>query len=83
VSDPPSGGRYEIRVRGLLAQRWSSWFDDLRVEHRGQDTVISGHLPDQAALHGLLTKLRDLGLFLISVTHLGATDDDSTNTRLP
>jgi hypothetical protein len=59
--------RYEIRVKGVLDGRWTAWFEDLRVGSDGEDTVIAGPVADQAALHGLLTKVRDLGLFLISV----------------
>jgi hypothetical protein len=62
--------RYEIRVRGILDQRWTAWFEDLHVSSDGEETVICGPVADQAALHGLLTKVRDLGLFLISVRHL-------------
>ncbi len=62
--------RYEIRVKGILDQRWTAWFEDLRVSSDGEETVICGPVADQAALHGLLTKVRDLGLFLISVRHL-------------
>jgi len=59
---------YEIRVRGLLDPQWSSWFDGLRVEDAGPDeTVIVGPVSDQAALHGLLTRVRDVGLPLLSV----------------
>ena len=59
---------YEIRVHGLLDPQWSSWFDGLRVEDAGRDeTVIVGPVADQAALHGLLTRVRDLGLPLLSV----------------
>ena len=60
--------RYEIRVKGILDGRWTAWFEDLSSD--GQETVISGPVADQAALHGLLTKVGDLGLFLISVRHL-------------
>jgi hypothetical protein len=62
--------RYEIRVKGILDQRWTAWFENLHVSSDGQETVICGPVADQAALHGLLTKVRDLGLFLISVRHL-------------
>ena len=59
---------YEIRLRGELDPQWSSWFDGLRVEDGGRDeTVIVGPVADQAALHGLLTRVRDLGLPLLSV----------------
>ena len=62
--------RYEIRVKGILDGRWTAWFEDLQITSDGGETVIAGHVADQAALHGLLTKVRDLGLFLISVRHL-------------
>jgi hypothetical protein len=67
-----SGGRahYEIRVDGVLDDRWAAWFGGLQVSDDGGETVISGLLADQPALHGLLAKIRDLGLCLISVGRL-------------
>jgi hypothetical protein len=67
--EPPAN--YEIRVRGVLDSHWSIWFEGLAVtsDEPGQ-TVITGPVADQAALHGLLAKIRDLGLPLISVHHL-------------
>ena len=67
-----SGGpaRYEIRVKDVLDSRWTAWFDGLQVIGEGEETVICGLLADQPALHGLLTKVRDLGLCLISVRRL-------------
>ena len=64
-------GRYEIRVKGHLDTRWGAWFDGLAIAH-GSDgtTMIHGPVADQAALHGLLQKIRDLGLPLISVNHV-------------
>jgi hypothetical protein len=63
-------GWYEIRLKGHLDSRWAAWFDGLAIT-RGNDgtTVIHGPVADQAALHGLLQKTRDLGLPLISVNH--------------
>jgi hypothetical protein len=63
--------RYEIRVKGILDGRWAAWFEGLQVTRDGEETILAGPVADQAALHGLLTKVRDLGLFLISVRHLG------------
>jgi hypothetical protein len=61
-------GRYEIRVNGHLDARWASWFDGLALRHeRDGTTVLRGPVGDQAALHGLLGKVRDLGLPLVSV----------------
>jgi hypothetical protein len=72
-----SGGpaRYEIRVNGVLDSRWTAWFDGLQVIGEGEETVICGLLADQPALHGLLTKIRDLGLCLISVRRLDTAQD--------
>lgn len=62
-------GRYEIRLRGHLDSRWAAWFDGLTLTHSSDGTtIISGPVADQAALHGLLQKVRDLGLPLVSVT---------------
>ena len=61
---------YEIRVEGVLDHRWAAWFGGLHVQTDGTQTVISGLLTDQPALHGLLVKIRDLGLCLISVRRL-------------
>jgi hypothetical protein len=76
MSAMPTGRRqdpgwYEIRVQGHLDARWATWFDGLAIAH-GSDgtTIIHGPVADQAALHGLLQKIRDLGLPLISVNHL-------------
>jgi len=63
--------QYEVRVAGVLDARWAAWFDGLAITRQGDETVICGLLPDQSALHGLLTKVRDLGLCLISVRRLG------------
>jgi hypothetical protein len=60
---------YEIRVRGHLDDRWSTWFDGMTLVLTDDgSTVIHGQVDDQAALHGLIQKVRDLGLPLISVT---------------
>lgn len=60
---------YEIRIAGRLSARWGAWFDGLTVADAGDGTTrISGPVVDQAALHGLLQKLRDLGLTLLSLT---------------
>jgi hypothetical protein len=60
--------RYEILIEGPLDERWSAWFEGLEVTAGpGDVTVIGGQIPDQAALHGLLARVRDLGLTLITV----------------
>ena len=70
--------QYEIRVAGVLDGRWATWFDGLLISGEGEETVICALVADQPALHGLLTKVRDLGLCLISVRRL---DTRQTETR--
>jgi hypothetical protein len=66
-----SPGRYEIRLRGRLDSRWAAWFDGLSLSSESDGTtIIGGPVVDQAALHGLLQKVRDLGLPLVSVTQV-------------
>ena len=59
---------YQIRIKGHLNKKWSDWFDGMRIslEDNGE-TLITGFVVDQAALHGLLKQIRDLGISLISV----------------
>jgi hypothetical protein len=67
----PEPGRYEIRLAGHLHPRWTAWFDGLTLTHeKDGTTVLRGQLVDQAALHGLLQKVRDVGVPLISVNHV-------------
>ena len=78
MSRPPPAGaapaepaRYELRVKGALDDRWSAWFDGLQVSSdQAGRTTIAGPVADQAALHGLLAKVRDLGLELLSVRRI-------------
>ena len=68
---------YEIRVERWLDESWSDWFDGLRVIPQASGTtLLVGPVPDQAALHGLLNKVRDLGLTLISVQRIVEGEDD-------
>ncbi len=65
------GQRYLIVVKGHLESRWSQWFEGMDIQNLpGGEAVLSGVIGDQAMLHGLLIKIRDLGLPLISVQHL-------------
>jgi len=69
---------YEIRVQGELPSGWSNWFEGLEVRPGPHgESILSGPLADQAALHGVLTKIRDLNLKLISVTHGGPSAQHS------
>ena len=64
-------GYYEIRLKGHLEDRWAAWLEGLRVTHESDGTtILVGQVVDQAALYGLLRKVRDLGLPLIAVNQL-------------
>jgi hypothetical protein len=68
---PTGPGRYEIRIAGHLDSRWAAWFDGLSLTNQSDGTtILHGAVVDQAALHGLLQKVRDVGLPLISVTRV-------------
>jgi hypothetical protein len=75
ASDQPHpAGEYEIRLKGHLEARWSDWFDGLTLTREGDGTtLLQGPVADQAALHGLLQKVRDTGLPLLSVTPVAPT----------
>jgi hypothetical protein len=68
-SDRLGAERYELRLSGHLEARWAAWFDGMTLSHESEGiTLLRGHVADQAALHGLLQKVRDTGLPLVSVT---------------
>ncbi len=76
TSDPQAGpGRaaiYEIRIKGHLGQEWADWFEGLTITlEDGGDTLLTGPVADQAALFGLLKKVRNLGMVLLSVNRVG------------
>jgi hypothetical protein len=74
AAEHDSAPEYEIRVAGRLASRWSTWFDGLTITTDPDGTsVIRGPVVDQAALHGLLQKLRDVGIPLLSLTQVPST----------
>ena len=73
---------YEIRITGHLDARWAGWFEGLTIalEEDG-NTLLTGPVIDQAALHGLLKKVRDLGLPLVSVNRIEPEPPDMPNTK--
>ena len=72
---------YQIRIKGHLGAQWSDWFEGLSItlEEHG-DTLLSGPVADQAALHGLIKKVRDLGMPLISIM---CVESDQASARNP
>jgi hypothetical protein len=68
----------QIRVKGHLSDRWVEWFGGLTIENQPNgETVLSGPLPDQSALYGILNRIRDLGLTLVSVNCVDSDSDDA------
>jgi hypothetical protein len=75
IDDGVEAGCYEIRLRGHLDARWAGWFDGLALTQDSDgSSIIRGPVVDQAALHGLLQKVRDIGLPLVSVVRIEAGD---------
>jgi hypothetical protein len=82
IDKPNSNYQYcEIRLKGHLENRWVNWFDglDITLEENG-NTLLSGYLVDQAALHGLLKKVRDIGLPLLSVKNVEPNNEEVNET---
>jgi hypothetical protein len=82
----PKATTYMIIVKGHLDSSWSDWFDAMTITHaENGETLLSGPVIDQSALHGLLNKVRDLGLILISVSPLqhisGNTKEDAHDPK--
>ena len=70
MNSAASPADYEIRVEGVLDRQWTAWFESLEIDSDDSQTVISGPVADQAALHGLLNRVFDLGLVIVSVRRL-------------
>ncbi len=67
-----TGQTYRIHIQTYLDDGWTSWFEGMTIEHKASgETLLTGYMPDQAALFGTLMKIRDLGLVLIAVEALG------------
>jgi len=70
---------YRIRVEGILPARWAECFDGFAISYEaGQDTVLTGTVADQAALYGVIRRVRDLGLFLVAVERIETDARDQT-----
>ena len=79
-TDPRQPTIYQIRIQGHLGSEWTDWFGGLSITLSDNgDTLLTGPVLDQAALHGLLRKVRDLGMPLISVNHLQTGQTDVPN----
>jgi hypothetical protein len=77
IEDHHEHGLYEIRLKGHLDDRWAAWFEGLTITREDNgETRLTGPVVDQAALHGLLRKVRDLGLPLVAVIHVAPKQAD-------
>ena len=65
-----------IKIKGLLDESWKEWFDGMDISHEGDLTILSGEITDKAYLHGILNRIRDLNLKLISVDIIENSDDN-------
>ena len=65
---------YRIRIRGHLDQKWADWFDGFSINYDDETTLLEGPVLDQPALHGVLAKIRDLGLEILLVEKMGSFD---------
>ena len=82
TNDPSHPIIYQIRIEGHLGSEWTGWFEGLTItlEDNG-DTILTGPVIDQAALHGLLKKVRDLGMPLVSVNRIESVREDEANVN--
>ncbi|MCP4935633.1 MAG: hypothetical protein GY927_15855 [bacterium] len=79
----PAGEIYEIKLKGRLNKSWADWFDGVAFTYESDGTTtLTGEVIDQAALYGLLKKVRDLGVQLISVNRVGFNKVDSANVEI-
>ncbi len=58
---------FRIIIKGQLGEQWTEWFENMEISYDGENTILTGHVKDQASLHGILNRIRDLNLKLISV----------------
>ena len=81
-SDPRQPMVYEIRVKGHLGCQWTEWFGGLTItQEEDGETLLTGPLVDQAAMHGMLKKVRDLGMPLISVNRVEPGQSDASEVK--
>ena len=71
-----TGIAYEIRIHGHLEAHWSDWLGGFEIAREGDNSLLTGAVPDQAALHGIIVQIRDLGLTLISITPKNTSDKE-------
>jgi hypothetical protein len=81
-TDPSQPTLYQIRIKGHLGPQWTDWFEGLTITLEADgDTLLTGSVVDQAALHGLLKTVRDLGMPLVSVSPLAPGQTDQSDVK--
>jgi hypothetical protein len=73
---PHTPANYRIKLKGHLDHKWSDWFEQMAISHEDDQTILTGSLADQAALHGLLIRIRDMNLTLLSVEQIDPDPED-------
>jgi hypothetical protein len=73
---PHTPEQYRIKLKGHLDSQWSNWFEEMAISSEGGETVLTGQVADQAALHGLFIRIRDLNLTLLSVERMDPDQED-------
>ncbi len=68
--------QFRIKLKEHLDHKWSDWFEEMAISHEGRETILTGSLADQAALHGLLIRIRDMNLTLLSVEQIDPDPED-------
>jgi hypothetical protein len=82
IIDPNQPMVYQIRIKGHLGHQWTDWFEGLSIaQEEDGDTLLTGPVIDQAALHGLLKKVRDLGMPLLSVDSVKPDPEDASDVK--
>jgi len=82
TTEPGRPAVYQIRLKGHLSREWTGWFEGLTITlEEGGDTLLTGPVVDQAALHGLLKKVRDLGMPLVSVSPVESGQADTPDVK--
>lgn len=76
-TDPNPAMVYQITINGRLGRQWTAWFEGMTITWTDDETILTGQVVDQAALYGLLRKVRDLGLPLIAVTQIQSSQSNS------
>jgi hypothetical protein len=68
--------QYRIKLKEHLDHKWSDWFEEMVISHKDGETILTGRVADQSSLHGLLTRIRDLNLTLLSVERIEPDQED-------